>query len=96
MTSDRNSSTTQRLRHRRRLATVLACIFAFAVVMGPGPGIYLVNPDPGDPQSTATVATVPILYLWALFWFAVQASVVIVAYVFLWDSSRDPDRETSS
>ena len=96
MTTDRTSPRThsERDRHRRRLTKVLAGLFALAVVMGPGPGVYLVNPDPGDPHTTTTIATIPILYLWALCWFVVQASVVVVAYFYLWDSSPDRDRET--
>ena len=33
-----------------------ASIFALALVMGPGPGLYLVNPAPGDPASTVAVS----------------------------------------
>ncbi len=82
-------------RRRRRLTVGLACVFALAVVMGPGPGVYLVNPDPGDPHTTTTIASVPILYLWALFWFLVQATVVVVAYLCLWDSPDDRAHETA-
>jgi hypothetical protein len=66
------------------LTVVLSLIFAAAMFMGPGPGLYLVNPDRGDPQATFAIAGVPVLYLWALFWFLVQAAVVIVAYATLW------------
>ena len=72
---------------RTWLKTWLLVIFLIAMFMGPGPGMRLVNPShAGDPL---TIGTVPILYAWALFWFAVQATVVLVAYVTIW--SRDTD-----
>jgi hypothetical protein len=75
----------------RTLAWVLTIAFGFALVMGPGPGIYLVNPDASDPNATFTVGSVPILYLWALFWFAVEAAIVVTAYRLLW--KEDPADE---
>jgi hypothetical protein len=82
-------------RFRRRLAIGLALVFALAIVMGPGPGIYFVNPDPSDPNSIATMGSIPILYLWAVFWFLVQASVVLVCYLFVWDSPGGRSRDVS-
>ena len=58
------------------------------MVMGPGPGLYLVNPDPGDLAGTFTLLGIPVIYLWALFWSLVQAIVVLVAYVFLWSEEE--------
>ena len=76
---------------RRRLAVALGAIFLVAVVMGTGPGIYLVNPDPADPNAAFTFLGLPILYVWAVFWFFVQAAVVLVAYFTLWDGREHPD-----
>lgn len=69
---------------KRRLGWVLTGLFALALVMGPGPGLYLVNPDPSDPDSFTTVLGLPIIYAWGLLWFTVQASVLIVAYLKVW------------
>ena len=68
---------------KTRLSKILAAIFVFATVMGPGPGLYLVNPAPGD-TTTATFIGMPVLFAWAVFWFLVQAGVVLVAYRKLW------------
>lgn len=65
-----------------RLRKILIAIFSFAVLMGPGPGVYLVTPPPG--REPVTVLDVPVLYLWAVFWFFVMAGVIIVAYQRLW------------
>jgi hypothetical protein len=78
------SSPTGQSPRRRTLAVVLGLTFAVAMIMGPGPGLYLVNPDRNDPQATFTIAGVPVLYLWALCWFFLQATVVVVAYITLW------------
>ena len=80
---------------RKRLTIVLSAVFAIAIVMGPGPGLYLINPDPADPDAVFTLGNVPVLYLWALFWFAVQAAVVLCAYFMLWDcGTEDGGEET--
>ena len=79
---------TQNESARRNYTLFLSLAFATAIVMGPGPGLYLVNPDPGDPQAVFTLAGVPVLYLWVLFWFAVQAAVVLLAYFLLWRSEE--------
>ena len=68
---------------KTRLSKILTAVFVFATFMGPGPGLYLVNPSPGDP-SPATFLGMPVLFAWAVFWFFVQAGVVLVAYRKLW------------
>ena len=68
---------------KTRLSKILAAIFVFATAMGSGPGLYLVNPSPDD-SSPATFLGMPILFVWAVFWFFVQAGVVLVAYCKLW------------
>lgn len=72
----------------RRLAAILAAVMLFALFMGPGPGIYLVNPDPADPEAIRFVFGMPILWVWAVFWFLVEAACVAVAYTLLWRGKR--------
>lgn len=72
--------------HRSRLAVLLSGIFLFALLMGPGPGVYLVNPDSGD--AGVTFLGAPVLYTWAVFWFMVQAAVIVVAYFTVWKEER--------
>ena len=70
---------------RRTLGIMLGLIFVFALVMGTGPGIYLVNPDPGDPAAKLTIfGSVPVIYAWVMFWYMVEAAVAVIAYFCLW------------
>lgn len=79
---------------RRRLAIVLTALFALAMVMGPGPGLLLVNPDIHDPSARYTIAGVPIIYAWGVFWYAVQVAVIVTAYLTLWrPTDRPSDRQ---
>ena len=64
-----------------RLPVVLTGLFLFALLMGPGPGVYLINPDSG---SRVSFFGMPVLYVWALFWLVVEIAVVAVAYVKIW------------
>ena len=75
---------------KTRLSKILAAIFIFAAIMGPGPGLYLVNPSPED-ATTASFLGMPVLFAWAVFWFFVQAGVVLVAYRKLWTNGDDLD-----
>ena len=75
---------------KTHLSKILAVIFVFAAIMGPGPGLYLVNPSPDD-SSPATFLGMPILFAWSVFWFFVQAGVVLVAYCKLWTKQNDLD-----
>ena len=68
---------------KTRLSKILAAIFVFAAIMGPGPGLYLVNPSQEE-SVAATILGMPALYAWAVFWFLVQTSVVVVAHCMLW------------
>ncbi len=69
---------------RSRLAVILAVVFLIAMFMGPGPGVRLINPNPDDPNATFIILGLPLVYLWGLCWYAVQAAVVITAYFTVW------------
>lgn len=69
---------------RSRLSRNLLIAFVFALFMGPGPGLYLIN---GYAAAGGTLAGIPILYVWALFWCAVEAVIVYIAYRTLWKDS---------
>ena len=64
-------------RSKRRLGSILAVVFAIALLMGPGPGILLVN-------SPRPVLGFPAIYLWGLVWYVVEVAVVVLAYLFVW------------
>ena len=64
-----------------RLAKWLIGVFAVALVMGPGPGVHLVNPSS---KEDAFWFGIPVLYLWSVFWFAVMALAVGIAYAKVW------------
>jgi len=71
----------------RRLSITLALIFIFAMIMGPGPGVYLVNPGADHQGPAPTLLGLPIVYAWAVIWFGVQAAVLVTAYFTLWSRS---------
>ena len=55
------------------------------MLMGPGPGILLVNsPEP--------LWGLPRIYAWGLVWYVVQVIVVVAAFLFVW---RRDDGESS-
>lgn len=64
-------------------------VFTLAMVMGPGPGLHLINPDPADPQARFTVSGVPIIYLWGVFWYGIQIAVILTAYYAIWRRETD-------
>ena len=78
----------------RRLTIVLLVTFTVALLLGPGPGHLLINPDPADPEARRFVFGLPILYAWALLWFAVQAACIVVAYFTLWREPAAAETET--
>jgi hypothetical protein len=79
---------TQESNSKRGLAVSLSAIFVLALVMGTGPGVYLVNPDPADPGALRILLGMPIMYVWAVFWYLVQAAVIVAACLWLWDSGE--------
>ena len=84
---------------RARLRNVLVVVFLVAMVMGPGPGLHLVNPDP-EGGTPPTWFGMPVLYVWALCWFVVLATVLVIAHLRLWSDGDggerdDPDTESA-
>lgn len=55
----------------------------FALIMGPGPGLYLIN---GYAKEGGSVLGIPVLYAWCVFWFLVEAVIVVIASRTLWRS----------
>ena len=75
----------------KRLSLILALVFFFAMFMGPGPGVYLVNPGADHEGPTPTLLGLPIVYAWAVIWFGVQAAVLVTAYFTLWSRSEEKE-----
>lgn len=57
---------------------ILIILFFFAMIMGAGPGIYLVN-------GRGPFLGVPVIYAWVVFWFAIQAGTVVIAFKTIWN-----------
>ncbi len=49
--------------------------------MGAGPGLYLVN---DYAAAGGTLLGMPALYAWAVGWCAVEAGIVLIAYLTMW------------
>lgn len=83
---------------RKKLGRLLFGLFCLALVMGPGPGNALINPDPADPDAKRFFLGIPIVYVWALFWYGVQATAVATAYFKLWrnEGEGEPASKTES
>ena len=62
---------------KKKLAAILMATFFFAMAMGAGPGVYLVN-------EKGPILGMPAVYAWVVFWFAVQATTVIIAFRTVW------------
>jgi len=72
-----------------RLSVILAMVFIFAMIMGPGPGVYLVDPGPDHQGAPVTWLGLPVVYAWAVLWFCVQAAVLVTAYFTVWSSEDE-------
>jgi hypothetical protein len=78
-------------RKKRHLGWAVAAVFIVAMVMGSGPGLYLVNPDLADPEARFTVLGLPTIYAWGLLWYAVQLAAVLLAYFKVWTGGDEAD-----
>jgi hypothetical protein len=76
-----------------KLSLFLTVTFLLAMVMGPGPGLLLVNPDISQANPEVTIGGIPKLYAWGLFWYGVQIAVVVTAYFKVW---KDDEPEAAS
>jgi hypothetical protein len=75
------------------LGLMLAIVFVIALIMGPGIGTYLINPDPSSADSVYTFLGMPIIYAWSLVWYAIMVTVVVTAYVAVWDKDEEEPTE---
>lgn len=80
---------------RKKLSIYLTIAMVITMLMGPGPGLRLVNPDVNGPAEQFTVVGMPIIYLWGILWFIVQVVIIVTAYVTVWkeDGVHDADME---
>ena len=74
-TASSESSADQAKRHK--LGVWLSVIFAAAIILGPGPGILLVN-------TPTSILGLPAVYAWGLLWYVVEVGVVIAFYKCVW------------
>ena len=68
---------------------LLFALFLLAMIRGSGPGLYLVNPDISAPNPSFTTFGLPTIYVWGLFWYAVQLGVSLRAYFYHWKDDDD-------
>lgn len=68
---------------------LLVLLFIMAMIMGSGPGLYLVNPDLTDANASFTTLGLPTIYVWGLLWYAVQLGVILRAYSRYWKGEGD-------
>jgi len=73
---------TEKTDSRMKLGWILTAIFALAMFLGAGPGILIVN-------QPATWLGLPRIYVWGIFWCAVEITVVVVAYRFVWTTNDE-------
>ncbi|MEE3052241.1 MAG: DUF3311 domain-containing protein [Planctomycetota bacterium] len=73
------------------LSIILTLVFILAMVMGPGPGVYLINPGPEHEGPAPTLIGLPIVYAWAVLWFGVQAVVLVTAYFTVWADQEEEE-----
>ena len=68
---------------------LLVLLFVLAMIMGSGPGLYLINPDPSATDASFTTFGLPTIYVWGLLWYAVQLGVILRAYSRYWKGEGD-------
>lgn len=72
----------EKRRCRTTLGRVLSGVLLVALLMGAGPGILLVN-------RPTLILGLPAIYFWGLVWYVVELTVVVLAYLFVWQDSED-------
>jgi hypothetical protein len=65
----------------------LGLLFSLALLMGPGPGVYLINPGPGG--IPGTFLGMPSVYAWAVGWFLVMSGIVWFGLSRVWISEDE-------
>lgn len=68
---------------------LLAIVFIFAMAMGAGPGLYLINPSEEASPTQMLFAGLPVIYVWGLMWYTVQMAIIIRAYTKHWKNEQD-------
>jgi len=51
--------------------------------------LHLVNPEPTTARDSLLFLGLPVIYAWGLFWYGVQAAVVVTACLTIWKPSDD-------
>jgi len=78
-------------RRWKGLGAALTVLLLVTMLMGVGPGLRLINPDPALPASRFSVFGLPRVYAWGLLWYALQLLVIFVACFTIWRSDGDDD-----
>ena len=73
---------------RSRTGLILSLAFVVALLMGPGPGVLLVN-------RATTIFGLPAVYAWGLLWYVVEVVIVVWAYLAVWSKDK-PGKGTQS
>lgn len=84
-----NTPTLMAASKRKKLSVYLTLAMIFTMLMGPGPGLRLVNPDVNGPPEQFAFAGIPVIYLWGIFWFIVQVLIIITAYLTVWNEKSE-------
>lgn len=75
---------------RRKFGWILAAVFFLALFMGAGPGVLLVN----QPKTVSVCGlSLPYIYAWGLFWYFVEATCIVLAFVFVWRQEQDEEQQ---
>ncbi|OGG06280.1 MAG: hypothetical protein A3F83_17070 [Candidatus Glassbacteria bacterium RIFCSPLOWO2_12_FULL_58_11] len=76
------------LPRKKALFRKLLLAFAVSFLLSNGPGLLLVN-------KPLLIAGMPLLYLWAAGWAAIQIGIILYAYFKLWRDEVEEEFETA-
>ena len=62
------------------LGRLLLIIYAVSLLFSNGPGVLLIN-------RPVLLLGLPLIYIWAIFWWLVQMSIVLTAYFKVWKTN---------